>query len=78
MRLLSDLVMTTIVGRDQAYLDLPWVAVRTMRVVTGGVNPVDFGLDDAQKEQLLAAGRAAADELLERWDWADYVDTYRS
>jgi NTE family protein len=78
VRLLSDLVMTTIVGRDQAYLELPWVAVRTMRVGTGGVSPVDFGVDDAKKEQLLAAGRAAARELLGRWDWEDYVDTYRS
>ncbi len=78
LRLLSDLVMTTIVGRDQAYLDLPWVHVRTMQVDTGAVGPVDFGVDAAQKEELLAAGRAAAEDFLGRWDWDAYVDTYRS
>ncbi len=78
LKLLTDLVMTTIVGRDQAYLDLPWVHARTMQVDTGDVSPVDFGVPDEAKQELLAAGRTAAEELLGRWDWQTYVTTFRT
>ena len=76
--LAADLVMTAIVGRDQAHLAKPWVNVRTMQVDTGGVNPVDFGLSEAQAGILFENGRTAATRFLTGWDWADYVATFRT
>ncbi|GAA4397181.1 patatin-like phospholipase family protein [Fodinibacter luteus] len=75
--LAADLVMTTIVGRDQAHLAKPWVKVRTMQVDTGGVNPVDFGLSRAQATTLFENGRTAATRFLAGWDWQGYLATHR-
>ena len=73
----ASLAMTTIVGRDQAHLAQPWVKVRTMQVDTAGVNPVDFGLSDAQAAALFENGRAAATRFLAEWNWEDYLATFR-
>ncbi|QWC84696.1 patatin-like phospholipase family protein [Nocardioidaceae bacterium] len=78
LALLSDLVTTTLVGRDQARLSLPWVAARTIRVDTSGVNPVDFRLSDADKERLLEGGRSSAESFLARWDWEAYKERFRN
>ena len=75
--LLSDLVTTTLVGRDQAKLSLPWVAARTIRVDTSGVNPVDFRLSDADKDRLLESGCNATEAFLARWDWEAYKERFR-
>ncbi|QNN52480.1 patatin-like phospholipase family protein [Nocardioides mesophilus] len=75
--LAADLAMTAIVGRDQAHLAKPWVKVRTMRVDSAGVNPIDFGLSRAQATALFENGRAAATRFLREWDWADYLATFR-
>ena len=72
-----SLAMTTIVGRDQAHLAKPWVKIRTIRVDTAGVNPVDFGLSRAQATTLFENGQAAATRFLEEWDWQDYLATFR-
>jgi NTE family protein len=77
VKLAADLVMTTIVGRDQTYLSQPWVEVRTMQVDTAGVNPVDFGLSSDDVATLFANGQAAAARFLESWDWEDYLTTFR-
>jgi NTE family protein len=75
--LAADLAMTTVVGRDQAHLAKPWVAARTMQVDSAGVNPIDFGLEPAEAQQLYENGRAAATRFLAGWDWEDYLTTYR-
>ena len=78
LALLSDLVTTTLVGRDQARLSLPWVAARTIRVDTSGVNPVDFRLSEADKDRLLDAGCSATEAFLARWDWEAYKERFRN
>lgn len=75
--LAADLAMTAIVGRDQAHLAKPWVKVRTMQVDAAGLNPIDFGLSRAQATALFANGQAAATRFLTRWDWDDYLATFR-
>ncbi len=77
VRLLTDLVATVLTGRDQAKLALPWVAARTIRVDTAGVDPVGFGISAADKELLLQAGRDAARRFLAGWDWSAYVERFR-
>ena len=42
--------MTTIlVGRDQAYLNQPWVSARTIRVNTTDVGVLDFDCPSARR-----------------------------
>jgi NTE family protein len=76
--LAANLAMTAVVGRDQAHLSKPWVKVRTMQVETGGVNPVDFWLSQAQATALYENGQESATRFLTDWDWQDYLDTYRA
>jgi NTE family protein len=75
--LAANLAMTTVVGRDQAHLAKPWVKVRTMQVDSAGVNPIDFGLSRTQARALFENGQAAATRFLSRWDWEDYLSTFR-
>lgn len=75
--LASNLAMTTIVGRDQAHLAKPWVKVRTMQVDTAGVNPVDFGISQAQAAALFENGQATASRFLKQWNWEHYLATFR-
>lgn len=75
--LAANLAMTTIVGRDQAHLAKPWVSARTVRVDTSGVNPVDFGIGQAEATRLFENGQAAAERFLASWDWEDYLSRFR-
>lgn len=75
--LAANLVMTTIVGRDQAHLAKPWVKVRTIQVDTGGVNPVDFGLSRAEATTLFENGQVAATRFLTDWNWQEYIASHR-
>jgi NTE family protein len=77
IKLASDLVMTAIVGRDQAHLAQPWVAARTIEVDTAGVSPIDFGLTQAAADTLLRNGQAAARAFLDGWDWEEYLAKFR-
>ena len=40
--LLEDVITTILVGRDQAYLNLPWVSARTIRVDATKVGVLDL------------------------------------
>ena len=75
--LLEQVITTTLVGRDQAYLNQPWVSARTIRIDTGGVGVLDFDLSDAQKDVLYADGLRAGDEFLTTWDWPAYLTRFR-
>ncbi len=75
--LAADLVTTVLVGRDQARLSLPWVAARTIRVDTGSISSVDFGITPDEVAGLRVAGRTAATTFLATWDFEQYVQEFR-
>ncbi|MGZ4637504.1 MAG: patatin-like phospholipase family protein [Actinomycetes bacterium] len=68
-----SLVETLLEACDAAHINDPCVQSRAMFVDTSGISPVDFGISEAQQEQLLAAGRESAVEFLQSWDFDDYV-----
>ncbi len=77
LRLLENLVTTTIVGHDQAELAKPWVAARTIEVDTSAVNAIDFDADREAQERLYASGVEATERFLSTWDWQEYLDRFR-
>ncbi|MBF6355006.1 patatin-like phospholipase family protein [Nocardia higoensis] len=78
VRLLSDLLPTMLVGRDQAYLNQPWVSARAIRVDSTDVGVLDFGISDEAKEALYRKGYDAAVEFLRTWDWPKYLKRFRA
>ena len=76
-KLLEDVLTTMVVGRDQAYLNQPWVSARAIRVDSTDVGFLNFGISERQKQALYAKGFAAAEEFLSTWDWTDYVARFR-
>jgi NTE family protein len=63
---------------DTMHVDDPSVQARTIFVDTFGVRSTDFDLDDGTRTALFESGRRAAEQFLETWDFAKYVETYRS
>jgi NTE family protein len=77
-RLLDDVITTALVGRDQAYLNQPWVSARTIRVDSTAVGFLDFDITDAQVAALYAKGYDAARAFLADWDWDNYLRRFRA
>jgi NTE family protein len=75
--LLEAVITTMLVGRDQAYLNQPWVSARTIRVDSTDVGFLDFGISDAGIEALYDKGYAAAQDFLSTWDWQAYLTRFR-
>ncbi|ORV96940.1 patatin-like phospholipase family protein [Mycobacterium kyorinense] len=75
--LLEDLLTTMIVGRDQAYLNQPWVSARAIRVDSTDVGFLDFDISREQMEALYQKGYDAAQEFLSTWNWTQYRESYR-
>jgi NTE family protein len=75
--LLEGVITTALVGRDQAYLNEPWVNARTIRVDSTDVGFLDFDISDNEIEALYAKGYAAAEEFLSTWDWDAYLKRFR-
>jgi len=75
--LLEQVVTTILVGRDQAYLNQPWVSARTIRVDTSDIGVLNFDLSEAQKTALYDDGFAAARQFLSTWDWSGYLTRFR-
>jgi NTE family protein len=75
--LLEEVITTALVGRDQAYLNEPWVAARAIRVDSTDVGFLDFDISDNEIEALYAKGYAAAEKFLSTWDWDAYLDRFR-
>jgi NTE family protein len=71
-------LVTTIFGRDQARLDLPWIKARTIDVDTGSLAILGFRPSRGEIDAVLAAGRAAAGTFVDSWDWDRYLTHYRS
>ncbi len=75
--LLEQVVTTILVGRDQAYLDQPWVSARTIRIDTSDVGVLDFNLSQSQKTALYDDGLRAGEAFLTTWDWTEYKKRFR-
>jgi NTE family protein len=75
--LIEELITTMIVGRDQAYLNQPWVSSRAIRVDSSNVGFLDFNIDTKQMQELYQNGYNAAVEFLNTWNWAEYLDHFR-
>ncbi len=75
--LLEQVVTTILVGRDQAYLNQPWVSARTIRIDTSEVGVLDFGLSQRDKRILYDKGLRAGEDFLSTWKWSDYVTRFR-
>jgi NTE family protein len=75
--LLEEVITTALVGRDQAYLNEPWVAARAIRVDSTHVGFLDFDISDNEIEALYVKGYAAAEKFLSTWDWDAYLDRFR-
>ena len=50
------MIATTLVGRDQAHLNQPWVSARTIRVDSTEVGVLEFGITDAETQGLYQGG----------------------
>jgi NTE family protein len=74
---LESLVTTLVVGRDQGYLNQPWVKARSMQVDNLGINPVDFGITKDEAARLFQSGHDRAEAFLGTWNWDKYLSTYR-
>lgn len=78
LRLLEQVAIVTIVGRDQAYLERPDVRARAFTLDATAAGVFDFHLSDEQVAALYQAGYQRAERFLETWDWERYKQTYRS
>ncbi|KDE99733.1 phospholipase [Mycolicibacterium aromaticivorans JS19b1 = JCM 16368] len=76
--LLEDVITTILVGRDQAYLNLPWVSARTIRVDATDVGVLDFEIKKPQIDALYTEGYEAATTFLSTWDEHAYLERFRS
>jgi NTE family protein len=75
--MLEDVITTALVGRDQAYLNQPWVSARAIRVDSTDVGFLDFDISDRQVEALYANGYEATERFLATWNWATYLRRFR-
>jgi NTE family protein len=75
--LLEQVVTTILVGRDQAYLNQPWVRSRAIKVDTTNVGVLDFDLSDRDKQALYDDGLRAGREFLSTWDFGSYQTRFR-
>ena len=75
--LLEEVITTAVVGRDQAYLNQPWVSARAIRVDSTAVGFLDFDISKGETEALYEKGYAAAREFLSTWDWDVYLQRFR-
>ncbi len=75
--LLEQVITTVLVGRDQAYLNQPWVSARTIRVDSTKVGVLDFDISRQEVDALYANGYQAAATFLSTWDEQAYLTRFR-
>lgn len=75
--LLEQVITTVLVGRDQAYLNQPWVSTRTIRVDSTEVGVLDFDISRQEVDALYAKGYQAAGAFLSTWDEQAYLTRFR-
>lgn len=71
------IVDTVLSAHDWRNVDEPAVRSRTIFVDTGGVEPTDFGIDDATRTTMLETADQATRDFLARWDFTDYRRQHR-
>ncbi len=76
-RLLEQVLTTMLVGRDQAYLNEPWVSARTIRVDSTEVGVVEFDATRDEIDGLYRSGYDAATKFLSTWDEVAYITQFR-
>ena len=76
LRLLSSVLITAVLGHDQTYLAQPENRDRLTRIDTEGVGIVEFGIDDARRDDLFRRGERAAQGFLDTWDWDAFRARY--
>ena len=74
--LLEQVLTTLLVGRDQAYLNQPWVSARTIRVDSTDVGVVDFDISREEIDALYLKGYDAATKFLTGWNEAAYLKQF--
>jgi len=75
--LLEDVITTMLVGRDQTYLNQPWVNARAIRVDSTDVGFLDFDITENEAEAQYLKGYGAMEDFLGGWDWAAYLRRFR-
>jgi NTE family protein len=75
--LLERVIATMLFGRDQAYLEQPWVSARTIQVESPNLSVIDFGISKSEVEDFYATGYAAGVKFLSSWDWDSYRHHFR-
>jgi NTE family protein len=78
VRLLLEVAIVSLVGRDQAYLNQPAVRARSITVDSHAAGFLDFHLKPEQVERLYDDGYQAARRFLAGWDWQEYLRVYRA
>jgi NTE family protein len=71
------LVETAIEANQAEHVLDPCNIARSVNVDAGSVSAIDFDLSDAEQEDLLRAGSAAAVSFLSSWDFADWLESCR-
>jgi NTE family protein len=77
LHLLDEVITATLVGRDRAYLNQPWVSARTIRIDSTRVGLLDFGITPAETQALYQSGYQATKNFLSTWDWPAYLKRFR-
>ncbi|MEU7765781.1 patatin-like phospholipase family protein [Nocardia sp. NPDC049190] len=75
--LFESVLTTMLVGRDQAYLNQPWVDARAIRVDSADVGVLNFDITEQEIEALYQKGYVAAQRFLSTWNWPEYVERFR-
>jgi NTE family protein len=75
--LLEEVITTMLVGRDQAYLNQPWVNARAIRVDSTDVGFLDFDITENEVEAQYLKGHGAAERFLADWNWQAYLRRFR-
>lgn len=68
---------TMLQAGDSAHVHRACNVARSMFADTGDITAVDFDLTDEQRDALMAAGRHAAKEFLQVWDFEHWLSTCR-
>ena len=75
--LLAALFATMMEAHDARYIEDAQF-VRTIPIPTLGVGTTEFDVSRERTEALYQSGRQAAEKFFATWNFADYVDKYRS